>query len=68
MKKFGETYNSTLVISHIAPDETLGILRKYRREIAVPRQGKKLVLKHLSCIGSTVCQIGLRFSRIAYRV
>ena len=72
MKKFGEIYNIIKDIGdsevRIAPDETLLIINlnaSQAKEIAAITEdgAKNLFETSVSCIGSTVCQIGLRDSQ-----
>lgn len=72
VKKFGEIYNIVKDIANaevrIAPDETLYIINlnasQAKEAIAITEDGaKNLFETSVSCIGSTVCQIGLRDSQ-----
>ena len=72
VKKFGEIYNIVKDIANaevrIAPDETLYIINlnasQAKEIIAITEDGaKNLFETSVSCIGSTVCQIGLRDSQ-----
>ena len=72
VKKFGEIYNIIKDIEdaevRIAPDETLYIINlnaSQAKEIAAITEdgAKNLFETSVSCIGSTVCQIGLRDSQ-----
>ena len=72
VKKFGEIYNIIKDIGdaevRIAPDETLYIINlnaSQAKEIAAITEdgAKNLFETSVSCIGSTVCQIGLRDSQ-----
>lgn len=72
VKKFGEIYNIIEDIANaevrIAPDETLYIINlnasQAKEVVAITEDGaKNLFETSVSCIGSTVCQIGLRDSQ-----
>ena len=72
VKKFGEIYNIVKDIVNaevrIAPDETLYIINLNRLQakevVTITEDGaKNLFETSVSCIGSTVCQIGLRDSQ-----
>lgn len=72
VKKFGEIYNIVKDIANaevrIAPDETLYIINlnasQAKEIITITEDGaKNLFETSVSCIGSTVCQIGLRDSQ-----
>lgn len=72
VKKFGEIYNIIKDIANaevrIAPDETLYIINldasQAKEIVAITEDGaKNLFETSVSCIGSTVCQIGLRDSQ-----
>ena len=72
VKKFGEIYNIVKDVANaevrIAPDETLYIINlnasQAKEVVAITEDGaKNLFETSVSCIGSTVCQIGLRDSQ-----
>lgn len=72
VKKFGEIYNIIKDIEkaevRIAPDETLYVINlnasQAKEVVAITEDGaKNLFETSVSCIGSTVCQIGLRDSQ-----
>lgn len=72
VKKFGEIYNIVKDVANaevrIAPDETLYIINlnasQAKEVVAITEDGaRNLFETSVSCIGSTVCQIGLRDSQ-----